>query len=297
MGLPLRLDGSLGSQAEKVLAFVERLRRVLRVPVVTRDERLTSVEADERLREAGVRGRDAQGAPRPGGRGPDPPGAPRRAQGRGRGGARVSRDAAAAPRAGRAARGRARVRAAPPRCSALVAARERRRRGVAATRSRSRRSRRARPPVRLVVAPGRERRGDRAGSSTPSAWCATRSCSGCSRGRRQGLRAAQGRRVRALGAAVPRGDPGRARARRRRAARPDRPRGAQPRRDRRARGRRGARPRRRSWRPPATRRPCATSIPWPTTSRATCSRTPTTCRSRRRLRGRSCGACRSASAR
>ena len=40
------------------MAFVERLRRVLRVPVVTRDERLTSVEADERLAEAGVKRRD-----------------------------------------------------------------------------------------------------------------------------------------------------------------------------------------------------------------------------------------------
>ena len=57
VGLPLRLDGSPGPQAEKVMAFVERLRRVLRVPVVTRDERLTSVEAGERLAEAGVRGR------------------------------------------------------------------------------------------------------------------------------------------------------------------------------------------------------------------------------------------------
>jgi putative Holliday junction resolvase len=57
VGLPLRLDGSQGPQAEKVMAFVERLRRVLRVPVVTRDERLTSVEAGERLAEAGVRGR------------------------------------------------------------------------------------------------------------------------------------------------------------------------------------------------------------------------------------------------
>jgi putative Holliday junction resolvase len=57
VGLPLRLDGSRGSQAEKVMAFVERLRRVLPVPVVTQDERLTSVEAGERLREAGVRGR------------------------------------------------------------------------------------------------------------------------------------------------------------------------------------------------------------------------------------------------
>jgi putative Holliday junction resolvase len=61
VGLPLRLDGSLGSQGEKILSFVERLRRALRVPVVTRDERLTSVAADERLAEAGVRRRDRKG--------------------------------------------------------------------------------------------------------------------------------------------------------------------------------------------------------------------------------------------
>jgi putative holliday junction resolvase len=58
VGLPLRLDGSLGPQAEKVGAFVERLVRGLRLPVVTRDERLTSVAADERLAEAGVKRRD-----------------------------------------------------------------------------------------------------------------------------------------------------------------------------------------------------------------------------------------------
>jgi putative Holliday junction resolvase len=58
VGLPLRLDGSLGSQAEKAVAFAERLRRVLRLPVVTRDERLTSVAAGERLAEAGVKRRD-----------------------------------------------------------------------------------------------------------------------------------------------------------------------------------------------------------------------------------------------
>jgi putative Holliday junction resolvase len=58
VGLPLRLDGSLGSRGEQVVAFAERLRRVLRVPVVTRDERLTSVAADERLAEAGVKRRD-----------------------------------------------------------------------------------------------------------------------------------------------------------------------------------------------------------------------------------------------
>jgi putative Holliday junction resolvase len=58
VGVPYRLDGSLGSQAERVLAFAERLRRVLRIPVATWDERLTSVEAAERLRSAGVRRRE-----------------------------------------------------------------------------------------------------------------------------------------------------------------------------------------------------------------------------------------------
>jgi putative pre-16S rRNA nuclease len=56
VGLPLRLDGSMGPQAQKVMAFVERLRRAVPVPVTTRDERLSSVAASERLAEAGVRG-------------------------------------------------------------------------------------------------------------------------------------------------------------------------------------------------------------------------------------------------
>jgi putative holliday junction resolvase len=57
VGLPLRLDGSIGPQAEKVLAFVESLRRALRVPVETWDERLTTVEAESLLREAGAKRR------------------------------------------------------------------------------------------------------------------------------------------------------------------------------------------------------------------------------------------------
>jgi len=56
VGLPLNMDGSRGPQAAKVLAFAAALERRLGVPVVTRDERLTTVEAEERLREAGVRG-------------------------------------------------------------------------------------------------------------------------------------------------------------------------------------------------------------------------------------------------
>jgi putative Holliday junction resolvase len=56
VGLPLDLGGARGPQAEKVLAFVEGLRRRLEVPVLMRDERLTTVEADQRLREAGKAG-------------------------------------------------------------------------------------------------------------------------------------------------------------------------------------------------------------------------------------------------
>jgi putative Holliday junction resolvase len=54
VGLPLNMDGSRGPQAEKMLAFVEALRRRLDVPVLPRDERLTTVEAEERLREVGL---------------------------------------------------------------------------------------------------------------------------------------------------------------------------------------------------------------------------------------------------
>jgi putative Holliday junction resolvase len=54
VGLPRKLDGSLGPQAEKVLAFVEALRASVRVPVDTWDERFSTVEAERTLREAGA---------------------------------------------------------------------------------------------------------------------------------------------------------------------------------------------------------------------------------------------------
>jgi putative Holliday junction resolvase len=57
VGMPFRLDGSVGPQGEKVMALAERLRRTLRVPVVLWDERLSSVAADQLLAEAGVRRR------------------------------------------------------------------------------------------------------------------------------------------------------------------------------------------------------------------------------------------------
>ena len=58
VGLPRRLDGELGPQAEKVLRFVEDLRPVVKLPVVTWDERFTSVLATRALIEGGVSRRD-----------------------------------------------------------------------------------------------------------------------------------------------------------------------------------------------------------------------------------------------
>jgi putative Holliday junction resolvase len=58
VGLPLHMDGSEGERARRVRAFVRLL--ALRFPglaIHTFDERLTSKEAESKLREAGVRGR------------------------------------------------------------------------------------------------------------------------------------------------------------------------------------------------------------------------------------------------
>jgi putative Holliday junction resolvase len=54
VGLPLNMDGTAGTQAGKVRAFVDGLKRHIGVPVIERDERLTTVEAHEILRKSGV---------------------------------------------------------------------------------------------------------------------------------------------------------------------------------------------------------------------------------------------------
>ncbi len=53
-GLPLRMDGSFSSQTEKTLAFVEKLRRAVSVPMEPWDERLSSQQAETILIEADV---------------------------------------------------------------------------------------------------------------------------------------------------------------------------------------------------------------------------------------------------
>jgi len=52
VGLPKNMDGSLGPQAQKTLAFIERVRESLAVPVMAWDERLTTQQAERVLLEA-----------------------------------------------------------------------------------------------------------------------------------------------------------------------------------------------------------------------------------------------------
>ena len=53
IGLPLMLDGEIGVQAQKVEKFANRLKQMAHIPIHLWDERLTTVEAAEILRETG----------------------------------------------------------------------------------------------------------------------------------------------------------------------------------------------------------------------------------------------------
>jgi putative Holliday junction resolvase len=50
VGLPLRMSGMEGTQAEKMHIFAEELRKRFRLPVHLWDERLSSAEANRLLR-------------------------------------------------------------------------------------------------------------------------------------------------------------------------------------------------------------------------------------------------------
>ena len=54
VGEPRRLDGSVGPAAERARAFARKLGEACGLPVRTVNESLTSVEAEHRLRAAGV---------------------------------------------------------------------------------------------------------------------------------------------------------------------------------------------------------------------------------------------------
>jgi len=61
VGLPLNKEGQVGPQAQKVLAFVEALRGVTNVEVVTIDERFSTAAAHRALHESGVRAKKRKG--------------------------------------------------------------------------------------------------------------------------------------------------------------------------------------------------------------------------------------------
>ena len=61
MGLPLRMSGEAGIQAERVEAFAGELRARFKLPVYLFDERLTSVEANRVLDETEMGGRRRKG--------------------------------------------------------------------------------------------------------------------------------------------------------------------------------------------------------------------------------------------
>ena len=58
LGLPLSMSGDPGPSARRAQDFAGVLRTAIPVPVVLQDERLSTVEAEKTLREAGVKGRD-----------------------------------------------------------------------------------------------------------------------------------------------------------------------------------------------------------------------------------------------
>lgn len=61
IGLPLHMNGDEGEMAREVRAWGDALAEALGLPVLYSDERLTSEEADEVLREAGVKASERKG--------------------------------------------------------------------------------------------------------------------------------------------------------------------------------------------------------------------------------------------
>jgi putative holliday junction resolvase len=53
VGLPYSMDGSLGTQAKQVQKLAQRIAVALNLPIEYVDERLTSLEAEELLRQEG----------------------------------------------------------------------------------------------------------------------------------------------------------------------------------------------------------------------------------------------------
>jgi putative Holliday junction resolvase len=63
VGMPLSMNGRVGPQAEVTLAFIDVLAERTQLTIDTIDERLTSVEAERRIRQSAAPGRGKRGRP------------------------------------------------------------------------------------------------------------------------------------------------------------------------------------------------------------------------------------------
>jgi putative Holliday junction resolvase len=60
VGMPVNMSGSSGESAEKVARFVDSLTELTTTPIHLIDERLSTVSAQRKLKEAGVSSRDSK---------------------------------------------------------------------------------------------------------------------------------------------------------------------------------------------------------------------------------------------
>jgi putative holliday junction resolvase len=56
IGLPINMDGTIGTAAEEVMRLTDNFRKSLKVPVYLQDERLSTKEALENLKQSGTKG-------------------------------------------------------------------------------------------------------------------------------------------------------------------------------------------------------------------------------------------------
>ena len=60
VGLPRNIDGTLGPQAQAVIAYTQSIASLIDLPVEFWDERLSTVEATKRTHETGARGKKSR---------------------------------------------------------------------------------------------------------------------------------------------------------------------------------------------------------------------------------------------
>src|SRR5207237_6994050 len=58
VGQPLHMDGKESRQSQKVARFADEVRKILNIPIIFWDERLTSFAAEQHLEEMGLNWRE-----------------------------------------------------------------------------------------------------------------------------------------------------------------------------------------------------------------------------------------------